>query len=98
MRLLANKARGSAMALIFIVILIALIFEYVNGFHDTAKSIVTIVATTILTPRQAVVMACTNLIGAVLSNFHPAFCFRSHSPAYSPRFCDPPIRVDAPPR
>src|SRR5437868_6866253 len=54
------------MTLIFVVILMALVFEYVNGFHDTANSIATIVATRVLTPRQAVVMAaCTNLIGAL---------------------------------
>ena len=54
------------MALIFVVIMMALVFEYINGFHDTANSIATIVATRVLTPRQAVVMAaCTNLVGAM---------------------------------
>src|SRR3954468_8205208 len=54
------------MTLIFVVILMALVFEYINGFHDTANSIATVVATRVLTPRQAVVMAaCTNLIGAM---------------------------------
>ena len=54
------------MTLIFVVILMALVFEYINGFHDTANSIATVVATKVLTPRQAVVMAaCTNLIGAL---------------------------------
>jgi PiT family inorganic phosphate transporter len=54
------------MTLIFVVILMALVFEYINGFHDTANSIATIVATRVLTPRQAVVMAAsTNLIGAL---------------------------------
>lgn len=54
------------MTLIFVVILLALVFEYINGFHDTANSIATVVATRVLTPRQAVVMAaCTNLIGAM---------------------------------
>src|SRR5947209_9952899 len=54
------------MALIFVVILIALVFEYINGFHDTANSIATVVGTKVLTPRQAVVMAaCTNLVGAL---------------------------------
>lgn len=54
------------MTLIFSVILIALIFEYINGFHDTANSIATVVATKVLTPRQAVVMAAfTNLLGAL---------------------------------
>lgn len=54
------------MLLIFLVILIAVIFEYINGFHDTANSIATVVATRVLTPRQAVVLAAlTNLIGAL---------------------------------
>ena len=54
------------MTLIFSVILIALVFEYINGFHDTANSIATIVATKVLSPRQAVVMAAfTNLLGAL---------------------------------
>ena len=54
------------MTLIFVVILMALVFEYINGFHDTANSIATVVATRVLTARQAVVMAaCTNLIGAM---------------------------------
>lgn len=54
------------MALIFTVILVALIFEYINGFHDTANSIATVVATKVLTPRQAILLASlTNLWGAL---------------------------------
>lgn len=54
------------MALILTVIAIALIFEYINGFHDTANSIATVVSTKVLTPRQAVVLAAvTNLVGAM---------------------------------
>jgi len=54
------------MTLIFIVILVALVFEYINGFHDTANSIATVVSTKVLTPRQAVVLAAiTNLLGAL---------------------------------
>ena len=54
------------MTLIFCVILVALVFEYINGFHDTANSIATVVATKVLTPRQAVVLAAaTNLFGAL---------------------------------
>jgi PiT family inorganic phosphate transporter len=54
------------MTLIFFVILTALVFEYINGFHDTANSIATVVATKVLTPRQAVIMAAvTNLLGAL---------------------------------
>jgi PiT family inorganic phosphate transporter len=54
------------MTLIFTVILVALIFEYINGFHDTANSIATVVSTKVLTPRQAIFLAtCTNLFGAM---------------------------------
>src|SRR5512141_2088261 len=54
------------MTLLLTVILIALIFEYINGFHDTANSIATVVSTKVLTPRQAVLMAAvTNLLGAL---------------------------------
>jgi len=54
------------MTLIFCVIVVALVFEYINGFHDTANSIATVVSTKVLTPRQAVVMAAsTNLVGAL---------------------------------
>ena len=53
------------MTVVFLVIAIALIFEYINGFHDTANSIATVVGTKVLTPRQAIVLAATtNLLGA----------------------------------
>ena len=53
------------MLLIFTVIFVALVFEYINGFHDTANSIATVVSTKVLTPRQAVMLAAvTNLFGA----------------------------------
>ena len=54
------------MSLILIVILIALLFEFINGFHDTANAIATVVSTKVLTPRQAVVMAAIcNMLGAM---------------------------------
>jgi len=55
------------MILVFGVILLGLVFEYVNGFHDTANAIATVVSTRVLHPRQAVLMAAVcNLIGALL--------------------------------
>jgi len=55
------------MTLFVIVLLAALIFEYINGFHDTANSIATVVSTKVLTPRQAVVWAAFwNLVGALM--------------------------------
>ena len=45
------------MTLLIIIIVLALLFDYINGFHDAANSIATIVATKVLTPFQAVVWA-----------------------------------------
>ena len=54
------------MTLILTVLVVALLFEYINGFHDTANAIATIVSTKVLTPRQAVVLSASfNLIGAL---------------------------------
>ena len=53
--------------LLLLVIIAALIFDYINGFHDTANSIATVVSTRVLKPSQAVFMAAIfNLIGAFL--------------------------------
>ena len=54
------------LSLVILVVAVALVFEYINGFHDTANSIATVVSTKVLTPRQAVILAAsTNLIGAM---------------------------------
>jgi PiT family inorganic phosphate transporter len=54
------------MTLVLTVVLVALIFEYINGFHDTANSIATVVSTKVLTPRLAIILAAvTNLVGAL---------------------------------
>ena len=50
------------------VILTALIFDYINGFHDAANSIATVVSTRVLSPGQAV-------IWAAFFNFVAAFTF-----------------------
>jgi PiT family inorganic phosphate transporter len=55
-----------SLTLVFTVLLVALVFEYINGFHDTANSIATVVATKVLTPGQAVLLAAfTNMLGAM---------------------------------
>jgi PiT family inorganic phosphate transporter len=55
------------MSIVVAVVVIALIFTYINGFHDTANSIATVVATKVLSPGQAVLLAAgTNLIGAFI--------------------------------
>jgi PiT family inorganic phosphate transporter len=51
-----------------LIIAIALVFDYINGFHDAANSIATIVATRVLTPLQAVAWAA-------FFNFVAAFLF-----------------------
>lgn len=55
-----------SLTLVLVVVLVALAFEYINGFHDTANSIATVVATKVLRPVQAVLLAAvTNLLGAL---------------------------------
>jgi inorganic phosphate transporter, PiT family len=54
------------MTLLVLVVFVALLFEFINGFHDTANAIATSVATRVLTPRQAIMLATvTNLLGAL---------------------------------
>jgi PiT family inorganic phosphate transporter len=54
------------LTLVLVVVFAALAFEYINGFHDTANSIATVVATKVLSPVQAVMLAATtNLLGAL---------------------------------
>ncbi|HEY3662459.1 MAG TPA: inorganic phosphate transporter [Chthoniobacterales bacterium] len=54
------------MTLFILVVLAAIVFEYINGFHDAANAIATVVSTKVLTPRQAIAMAAFfNLTGAL---------------------------------
>jgi len=54
------------MTLFVIVVIAALVFTYINGFHDTANAIATVVSTKVLTPRLAVAWASIwNLVGAL---------------------------------
>ena len=54
------------MLFLLVVILVVLIFDYVNGFHDAANAIATVVSTRVLAPRVAVLFAAIfNLIGAL---------------------------------
>ena len=57
-----------ASVLIFIVIALALIFDFVNGFHDTANAIATCVSTRAVPPAVAIIMsAVLNFAGAMIS-------------------------------
>ena len=62
------------MTLLIVIIVLALIFDYINGFHDAANSIATIVSTKVLTPFQAV-------IWAAFFNFVAFFIFKDHAVA-----------------
>src|SRR5579862_5977928 len=64
-----TAAVGSAtFGLVCVIIFIALVFDFLNGFHDAANSIATVVSTRVLTPTQAVVWAA-------FFNFAAAFIF-----------------------
>ncbi|HUI09563.1 MAG TPA: inorganic phosphate transporter [Bacteroidota bacterium] len=59
--------------LVLFVIALALVFDFLNGFHDAANSIATIVSTRVLTPRKAVVWAAFfNLVAALVFDVHIA--------------------------
>ena len=62
------------MSLVVAIIVLALVFDYINGFHDAANSIATIVSTKVLTPFQAVVWAA-------MFNFGAFFLFKDHAVA-----------------
>ncbi|MCD6011085.1 MAG: inorganic phosphate transporter [Flavipsychrobacter sp.] len=57
--------------LLITILVLALIFDYINGFHDAANSIATVVSTKVLTPFQAVMWAA-------LFNFVAFFIFKDH--------------------
>lgn len=59
--------------LVIFIILVALVFDFFNGFHDSANSIATIVSTHVLTPRKAVAWAAFfNLVAAFIFGVHVA--------------------------
>ncbi len=62
------------MTFLVVIIILALIFDFINGFHDAANSIATIVSTKVLTPVQAV-------IWAAFFNFVAFFIFKDHAVA-----------------
>jgi PiT family inorganic phosphate transporter len=58
----------SALLLLFLVIAAALIFDFINGFHDTANAIATCISTRALSVRSAILMAAVlNFVGAMIS-------------------------------
>src|SRR2546423_965188 len=58
----------SVSLLLILVVIFALAFDYINGFHDTANAIATVVSTRVLSPRVAILMATAlNFVGAFYS-------------------------------
>lgn len=56
----------TALILLIIIVILGLAFDFINGFHDTANAIATSVATRVLSPGQAVLMASVlNVVGAL---------------------------------
>ena len=54
--------------LVWLVVLLALAFDYINGFHDTANAIATSVSTRAIAPKKAIIMtAVLNFLGAMVS-------------------------------
>src|SRR6187200_2078808 len=63
----------SLMSFLIVIVVIALVFDYINGFHDAANSIATVVSTRVLTPRAAVAWAAFfNFIAFVIFPLHVA--------------------------
>ncbi len=62
------------MTMVVIIIILALLFDYINGFHDAANSIATVVSTKVLTPFQAV-------LWAAMFNLLAFFIFKDHAVA-----------------
>jgi PiT family inorganic phosphate transporter len=70
----ADTVTTSAMVLLFLAVGLALAFEFVNGFHDTANAVATVIYTHSLKPWIAVVWSgCWNLTGVLLSGGGVAF-------------------------
>ena len=62
---------STSLAIVVFIVFIALVFDFINGFHDAANSIATIVSTQVLRPQQAV-------LWAAFFNFVAAFFFGVH--------------------
>src|SRR6185369_13800126 len=62
------------LSLLIAVIVTAIIFDYINGFHDAANAIATVVSTGVLPLRTAVIVAgCFNFVGAVAETIASGF-------------------------
>ena len=62
-----------ALLFVILIIAVALVFDYINGFHDAANSIATVVSTRVLTPTQAVIWAAFfNFVAFLIFGLHVA--------------------------
>ena len=68
------------LTLVLVVIFTALVFEFINGFHDTANSIATVVATKVLAPGWAVALAAVNVFGGFLVTRRMLEMFKKKAP------------------
>ncbi len=58
--------------LLILIVISALVFDFINGFHDTANAIATVVSTRVLSPRAAILMAAVLNFGGALISTHVA--------------------------
>jgi inorganic phosphate transporter, PiT family len=77
-----------ALVAVVAIVLLALVFDFSNGFHDAANSIATVVSTRVLTPRAAVVWAAT-------FNFVAFLVFQTHVANTVGKTVDPTVVSDA---
>src|SRR5438132_4382543 len=56
-----------ALPMLVLVVLLALVFDYINGFHDTANAVATVVSTNVLPGRTAVIMAAVFNFGGAFA-------------------------------
>ncbi len=63
---------GPELLLLLTIIALALVFDYINGFHDAANAIATVVATKVMTPRTAVLFGAVLNFGGALMSTHVA--------------------------
>jgi PiT family inorganic phosphate transporter len=77
-----------ALLAVIAIVLLALVFDFTNGFHDAANSIATVVSTRVLTPRMAV-------IWAALFNFIAFLVFQTHVANTVGKIVDPDVVSEA---
>src|SRR3712207_6382659 len=77
-----------ALLAVITIVVLALVFDFTNGFHDAANSIATVVSTRVLTPRMAVVWAA-------LFNFVAFLVFQTHVANTVGKTVDPEVVSEA---